>query len=203
MRGFVLGLALAMLLALGGGEPRAAETIEQLKEKALQEKPRMKPPYPAPLVLTSVGQGPGASLAKALLTKKARLPLEFRPLLQAEQLPAMGTLLVAVGASAEGLKTAGTNKGREVGRAEALLSAAQKAHLPVILMHLGGAERRDELSSVFIDKALPYADFLIVKREGNEDGYFTRKAQELQTPLKEIEYYQDLIKAVPRLFSAE
>lgn len=197
------GLGLVLLVALGGDDSRATETIEQLKEKALQARPRLKPPYSGPIVLTSLGQGPGASLAKALLTKKGRLPLEFRPLLQADQLPALGTLLVAVGASAEGLKVAGTNKGRESGRAEALLSAAREAHIPVVLMHLGGVERRDALSGVFIEKALPYADYFVVKQEGNQDGYFTGRARELGTPLEEIEYYLDLVKVVPGLFAAE
>ncbi len=196
MRAFLLGLALAMLLASWGGEPRAAETVEQLKEKALQARPRIAPPYPGPILLTSLGQGPGASIAKAFLTVRANVPLEYRPLVQAEELVAGGTLLVVVGASNRGLKTAGTNKGKETRRAETLLLAAQEARIPVILVHIGGEEHRDRLSHSFIEKAVPYADYLIVKKDGNTDGYFALQADELRIPCKEIERFQDLVQAV-------
>jgi hypothetical protein len=71
---------------------------------------------------------------------------------------------------------------------ELLLQEARKRGIRVLLMHIGGARRRGELSDTFIEATTGLADRLIVVASGNLDGIFTRgrspgaKLTEVETP---------------------
>ena len=63
-------------------------------------------------------------------------------------------------------------------RAKALLDAAAKKGVKVLIMHVGGEGRRGTLSDLFINAAAPYADGMIVVDGGNSDGVFDKYADE-------------------------
>ena len=46
----------------------------------------------------------------------------------------------------------------------------------VILVHIGGSERRDQMSNKMLEVAMPHADAYIVYEQANADGYFTKAA---------------------------
>ncbi len=177
----------------------AEETIQQLKQKAIDQRPLIEPPYSAPILLTSIGQGSGASLAGALLGAKARLPVEFLPLAATEEVARFKTLMINVELSHEALQQAESNFGTENLRMEGILSEAKRNHIPVVFLYLGSGRDFTPRFQPFIDKALLQADLLIVLDEGNREGFFTKKAEDLGAPLIEIRRLGDLIPAVEGL----
>ena len=46
--------------------------------------------------------------------------------------------------------------------------------MAVIGVHIGGESRRGPLSAKFIEISAPRCDFLVIKEDGNADGYFTK-----------------------------
>jgi hypothetical protein len=177
----------------------AEETIQQIKQKAIEQRPLIEPPYSAPILLTSIGQGSGASLAGALLGVKARLPVEFLPLAATGEVSRYRTLMVDVELSLDALRQAGGNYGTENQRMEGLLSDAKRNNVPVVFLYLGSGKDFTAQFQPFIDKALLQADLLIVLDEGNREGFFTKKAENLGVPLIEIRRFGDLIPAVEGL----
>lgn len=177
----------------------AEETIQQVRQKAIDERPLIDPPYSAPILLTSIGQGSGASLAAALLGVKARLPLEFLPLAATEEVARFKTLMIDVELNREALQQAGVNFGTENQRLEGVLSEAKRNAIPVVFLYLGLGKDFTPQFQPFIEKALLQADLLIVLDEGNRDGFFTRQAEDLGAPLIEIRRLGDLIPAVEGL----
>ncbi len=177
----------------------AEETIQQVKQKAIDQRPLIEPPFSAPILLTSIGQGSGASLAGALLGAKARLPVEFLPLAATGEVTRFKTLMVNVELNLEALQQAKSNFGTENLRMEGILSEAKRNHVPVVFLYLGSGKDFSPQFQPFIDKALLQADFLIVLDEGNREGFFTKKAEDLGAPLIEIRRFDDLIPAVEGL----
>ena len=94
--------------------------------------------------------------------------------------------IVAVGASLKGFGAAGITTDGELARGQALIDAAEAADKTLIVVHIGGVDRRDALSQQFIELMAPAADYLVVWRDGNADGYFTEVAEAGDIPFVEI-----------------
>lgn len=125
------------------------------------------------VALTSVGQSPDATMVKVVL-KKLKLPVKVNKQLTADKLGSPKVLIAVVGGSSKGLGAAGVDKNEEKKRAEQLLSAARKKGVKVLVMHIGGSNRRGALSDSFIKAAAPFADRIIVVKGGNKDQVFNK-----------------------------
>jgi hypothetical protein len=51
-----------------------------------------------------------------------------------------------------------------------------------------------------IDAVAPYADCLIITKDGNQDGRFTTIAQSKDIPLTEVEFALDLVDIFKQMF---
>jgi len=51
-----------------------------------------------------------------------------------------------------------------------------------------------------IDAVAPFADYLIITKDGNKDGRFTKIAEEKGVPLTKIEYALDLVDILKQVF---
>lgn len=196
---WISGMALCLFLLIGM-TLQAAETVEQLRMREKAQRERIIPPYSSPFLLTSIGQSPGASIARALFNVRAGLSVDLHPLADKDYLSHFKTLIMVVGASEKGMEALKVNPDKELARATALLDAATGAQVPIILMHLDGRDRRGGQSDLLLEEIIPYADRMVVKKEGNEDGFFTLKAEELGIPLIEIDKYSDLVDLAKKIF---
>lgn len=141
----------------------------------------------SPALITSAGQSTDGLILKTILTNRATgETVPFEKLAKPEHLSGVRTLIVSVGLSTKGLGTAGINADQEKTRIQSLLDAAKKNDVYVILVHMGGASRRgagsDELARIVGE----YAHHIMVVKTSNDDGFFTRMAQEKRIPLAEV-----------------
>jgi hypothetical protein len=70
-------------------------------------------------------------------------------------------------------------------------------------VHIGGESKRGPAGSDnerMIDAVAPYADYLVVTKDSNKDGRFTKLAQSKKIPLAEIEYALGLVDIVKQVF---
>jgi hypothetical protein len=72
-------------------------------------------------------------------------------------------------------------------RGAELIKAAKDNKVRLIGAHIGGSGRRDDMSNKIINTYAGQMDMLIVYQDGNQDGLFTKIAQENGIPLVDIE----------------
>jgi hypothetical protein len=151
-----------------------------------------------PALLTTAGQSADLNMAKVLLDRN-KVALKVAPLAGADDLKDVGSLIIVIGGSTKGLGAAGINADKEMARVEQLIARAAAQKIPIIGMHIGGKARRGELSDKFVELVTPKSTFLLVVREGDSDGYFSKvmadkkisgqivdKLGDLQEPIKTI-----------------
>ena len=168
------------------------------------------PKVELPLVVTTCGQSPGA-LMVWVLSKQIKLPCDREDLLTAEDLKAKAdegnpykTLIITTGTSMKGMGAAGVNIDHEVARIKAVIEEAKKEGILIIGAHIEGMSRRvDETDSASIATVIPESKLLLIREDGNEDGYFTKAAEEQGVPIITFKETLDLIDIFKQLFNLE
>ncbi len=131
--------------------------------------------FKVPILITSAGQSADVTLAGSLC-KKANLEAKTLPSAVSTDLKGVNTLLVVPGFSSKGLGAAGTSREEEMDRVKKLIAAAREAKIPILTMHIGGKARRGTQSDDFNKLAVESAGHLIVVKQGDEDGFFSKLA---------------------------
>ena len=90
-------------------------------------------------------------------------------------------------------------KGSEIKRVEDVIKKAREEKIFILGMHIGGIDRRGPVSQDFIPFAAE-VDYLIVRTDGNEDGFFTNVAKEKEIPLFLIEKSSELVGIFKEIF---
>ena len=113
-----------------------------------------------------------------------------------------GIFNVWCGSTARGLIEA------ELKRAEALIAEARKQGMTVIGAHVEGMSRRaqgaapgDNSDEMSIDAVCPKANFMIVRKDSNEDGRFTAISKSKNIPLVLFEKNLELVDVLKGVFA--
>jgi hypothetical protein len=158
-----------------------------------------------PLLITNAGQGPGAKMAR-LLVQRTGVITDFD--YNAEPQPADLTkrpyksLMVVLGSTAKGLGASGITIDEELTRLNAMMAEARKLKLQVVCVLLEGKTRRGKPGGAderCIDAIAPFASYLVVKKDGNEDGRFDVIAKKTGAPLTFIDDavdFGDVVKSM-------
>ena len=160
MKKCLIFLAVCLLACGMGGGSLAADIPDNF------------PKLQQPVLLTSLGQAADVH-TMSVLAKRAKVPVDYKSLATAEDVAKAATVILNVGVSLKGFGSAGVNLDTETARAKAIFKVAKEKGIPVILSHIGGEERRDDMSNLLLDVAVPQADAYIVYTKGNKDAYFT------------------------------
>jgi len=168
------------------------------------------PKVELPLVVTTCGQSPGA-LMIWVLSKQIKLPCDREDLLTAEHLKAKAeegnpykTLIITTGTSMKGMGAAGVDIDYEVARIEAIIEEAKKEGILIIGAHIEGMARRvDATDAASIATVIPESKLLLIREDGNEDGYFTKAAEEQGIPIITFKETLDLTDIFKQLFNLE
>jgi hypothetical protein len=140
---------------------------------------------PAPYLITDVGQGNTAKLVRTIL--KSKVTFEFKEQAKADELGDAKTIIIGVGASTKGLGAAGLDIDTETKRTEAILKAAKDKGIKVVAVHLGGQSRRGDLSDKLTRSVFEASAFGVVLKEGDEDQFFTKLADEKKLKIETVE----------------
>ena len=151
------------------------------------------------MLLTSAGQSPDVQLA-VVLAKRAGIDHTLAKLATAKDLAGVKTLGLVVGASLKGLGAAGIDTAKEKARVQALLAEAAKKGIPVLFLHLGGDQRRGELTDAMVTEYLPFAKMAVIVKSADSDGLFSRICKERAIPLVTVEKTADAAEVLKGAF---
>lgn len=157
--------------------------------------------FEGPLLITSAGQSPDGQLA-VVLARRAGIEHTLSQLATPAELANFKTLAIVVGASLKGLGAAGIDTNKEKERVRSLLTEAARQNIPVLLLHLGGEQRRGQLTDEMITEYLPFAQWALILQSGNQDGIFTRICGEKKIPLHEVERTADGTEVLKAAFQS-
>lgn len=160
------------------------------------------PPLPRlekPIFVTSCGQSPDYGVVDLLGRRSAGLEIIANPTATPDDIEGFKTLIIVIGGSGKGLGAAGIDVPKELERVEELIKKAKEEEIFILGMHLGGVDRRGPISEQFIPFAAK-VNYLIVREDGNRDGYFTKIAEELKIPLFLIVKNVELVEILKEIF---
>ena len=165
--------------------------------------PAQTPPpvFAQPLLVTSAGQSSGDAQIAFQLAKRASLAATLSKTGTGKDLENQKTLVLVLGASMKGLGSAGLDTNKEKERIRELVAEAKKKDIPILAMHLGGAQRRGELTDEIISEFLPAAKTALILKSGNEDGLFTKICRAKAIPLIEVDKSLDAVEPLKKIFT--
>ena len=155
LRRFAGAATIAAGFAFAAHTPAAAQTVVQLD---------------APAIVTSIGQSLDA-FSVQLAVKRAGVEPEYDAHMTADEVSHADakTIFLAVGASVKGFGEAGISIEQEIARTTKILDVAKSKKMKVVMVHLGGKDRRDDLSDQLIKLVAPRADVIIVVPGSDDD----------------------------------
>jgi hypothetical protein len=111
-------------------------------------------------------------------------------------------VIFAVGASLKGMGASGLTLEKEEARLKKVIEFCKQNKIFVMAVHIGGESKRGPSGSDnerMIDAVAPLADYIVVTKDSNKDGRFTKLAQAGKIPLTEIEYALGLVDIVKQV----
>ncbi len=113
------------------------------------------------------------------------------------------TVIIAIGASLKGMGASGLTVDAEEARVRKIIDACKKKKIFLIAVHPGGEAGRGPSGSDnerMIDAVAPFADFLIVTKDSNKDGRFTKVAASTKAPLIQVDYALGMVDILKKVF---
>ena len=160
-----------------------------------------------PVLITNAGQGPGAKMAR-LLVQRSGAVTDFdynaEPREADLQKRPYKTLVVVLGSTAKGLGASGITIDQEIDRLNGVVAAARRLKLQLVAVLLEGKARRGKPGGAderCIDAVAPFAQYLVVKKDGNEDGRFDAISKKTGAPLTLIDDAMDFGEVVKRMYA--
>jgi len=113
-------------------------------------------------------------------------------------------VIVAIGSSLKGMGASGLTIETEEARVKKVLEYCRKNKILVVAVHVGGDAGRGPAGSDnerMIDAVAPLADFIVVTKDSNKDGRFSKIAEKGKIPFQQIDYALGLVDIVKKMFS--
>jgi hypothetical protein len=112
-------------------------------------------------------------------------------------------VVFAIGASLKGMGASGLTLDSEESRLKKVIDYCKSKKIFIMAVHIGGESKRGPAGSDnerMIDAVAPYADYLVVTKDSNKDGRFTKIAEAKKIPMSEIDYALGLVDIVKQAF---
>lgn len=170
---------------------------------------RTVPQGGTPLIITSAGQSSGVKVARVLTIRSGlERKMVYVPTLKASKLNQgkAATLMVFVGLSKSDLASEGLTVDSEIQRISAVLNKAASQGMTIVVAHIDGGMGRGASGSdaeKIIDVVLPFASYLVVSREGDEDQRFANWATSRKIPLAWLDDPLELASYIRAMYSRQ
>ena len=155
--------------------------------------------FSEPVLITSAGQSADVKLAK-LLAKRQKINAQTKLMAKSSDLAGIKTLIIVPGFSSKGLGAAGISQADELKRVQELIKKAKALKIPIVMMHIGGKARRGGQSDGFCELVAENCKSMIVVKQGNEDGYFTKIATSKKVPIQQVDKISGAAVPMGKLF---
>jgi hypothetical protein len=112
-------------------------------------------------------------------------------------------VIFAIGASLKGMGASGLTVDTEVKRLTEIIQYCKQNKIFIIAVHPGGQSRRGAPGSDnerMIDAVAPFADYIIVAKDGNKDGRFTKIAKDKGIPISQVDYALGMVGLIKKVF---
>jgi hypothetical protein len=170
------------------------------------------PKFEFPMLLSNAGQGPDGKGTRTILTfnptSKVALRYETDYFYNAEPQPAdiakYKTIVFAISSTAKGLGASGITIEDEIARLKKVVAEAKRLKIKIVALVLNGKDNRGLPGSAneqSIDAIAPFADYIIVRKDGDYDGKFKSLADKNKVPLTYFDK-ETAMTDVPALFTA-
>lgn len=156
------------------------------------------PKFPKPILITCTGQDPGALILEQLF-ERLGIPATTNELIVPSKMGGFKTMIAVTGASLKGLGAAGLDQDEEMERDNLIFKKAKDSGIKIVVAHIEGSARRNEIADKFIVPFVPKADYLLILEESNKDGLFTKLSKQYNIPMtvfKDIAALPEIIKAM-------
>ncbi len=113
------------------------------------------------------------------------------------------TIIFAIGASLKGMGASGLTVDAEVKRLNEIIEYCKKENIFIIALHAAGTSGRGAPGSdneKMIDAVVPFADYIIVVSDSNQDGRFDTIAKDKGIPLTQVEYALEIVDTLKQVF---
>lgn len=168
------------------------------------------PKFQFPMLLSNAGQGADGKGTRTIINfnaaSKAAVVYEKDYFYNAEPQPAdiagYKTIVFAISSSAKGLGASGITIDEEIARLNKVVAEAKKLKIKIVALILNGKDNRGLPGSAneqSIDAIAPFADYFIVKKDGDTDQKFKKLADKNNVPLT---YFDNAMTDVPAIFVA-
>jgi len=155
--------------------------------------------FKEPILLTSCGQSADVLMMKTLMARDS-LNFEYLANAKADDVAGNGSVVLVLGGSSKGLGAAKISEADESARVAAIVETAHKAKIPILAVHLGGMNRRGALSDPFNRLGAEAAQRILVVKGGNDDGLFSKIAEEKKIPLDTLGIALDLAPMLKEIY---
>ncbi len=166
-----------------------------------------------PVLLASCGQSPGPVKIEVFL-KRLKLDHTYLPRATANDIiekkkggTPYKSVIIVTGASLKGMGAAGVSINDEIDRTKALINEAKKQGIKVIGAHIEGMARRaqgaaagDNSDELSIDAVCPQSALLLIRKDGDEDGRFTKISKSKNIPMISFDKNMELENLLKTLF---
>ena len=166
--------------------------------------------YGLPMLITNAGQGPGGKMARLLASRANTIVLDKEYFYKSEPQEAdlkdlpYSCLMVVIGSTDKGLGASGITIDQEVARLEKMVGWAKSINLPMVGVLLEKDKRASGIptnpNERCIDTIMPYCEWMIVVKDGNKDGRFTKISEQYNIPLTIIDTSLDFTNLVKQAF---
>jgi hypothetical protein len=113
------------------------------------------------------------------------------------------TIIFAIGASLKGMGASGLTVDAEVKRLNEIIEYCKQEKIFIIALHAAGTSGRGAPGSdneKMIDAVAPFADYIIVVADSNQDGRFDTIAKDKGIPLTQVEYALEIVDILKQVF---
>jgi len=113
------------------------------------------------------------------------------------------SIIIAIGASLKGMGASGLTTDSEEARVKKIVDFCKKSKIFLIAVHPGGEAARGPAGSDnerMIDAVAPFADFILITKDSNKDGRFSKIAEKSKAPLVQVDYALGMVDILKKAY---